>query len=282
MSESEIKKLSKRELLTMLADKEMEYLRKKILKYKRCSLLIDDVEFYFLSEAKDFKENMVGVYEYDEEKLIHRIYIDDNLLEMYPHLYKSRNIFARWNVEDLRDTIRHELLHAYVKERYRYVLREIKYANADASPIFLAYLQYLNVPSGHNVYENYKHSDLFKKVEACNNFNEFEDMIFIEVFKLKEVTRKMERLKVEGIEVKLMFTHCESGLINALSHTFRYAFKVENKLKITEISVHYFKVGCNVNSETLEEEVLSKINNARKDNYENVYISTNKLNKKVA
>ena len=177
MRKEEIMKITNKELVKLLGIEQLEWFRRKMYKYKRRDLLFYNVEFHLLSELENVSDNAAGRYIYEETEEVHKIYILDKQLDDYKNNYFAKTYWTKFLKNDVIHTIRHEILHAYVKERFRYICK-IDHCEADASIIFLMHLQFFKVTSGHDCAYSYRHSEIYKKVKECKDYEEFLTIYF--------------------------------------------------------------------------------------------------------
>lgn len=274
MRKEEVIAMTNEELVKQLGIEQLEWFRKKMYKYRRRDLLFFDVEFHLLSELEDVSPDTAGRYIYEETEEVHKIYILDRYINYYKNNYFSKNKCGRFRKNETIDTMRHEILHAYVKERFRYMCK-IDNCEADASIIFLMYLQFFGVDSGHYCADSYKYSETYKKVKECKDYNEFLDLIIDIIHDLNDLQRKLEK-KYDNKAIKLSFGDRNSSLVKAIESRSKYIVKSNDKeVKIMDIEAFVFRIGSTTPLNKIEELIDKKMFNnkvARIREFKKMYI----------
>lgn len=186
-----IKRTSKgkrQEALDVLLEESLEILRRRIFPHKRKPLLNNKIKIV----EKDFDDlNVAGQYHWDEDKKIHNIYVSKNHLynmQKIPLVYYRRN----WKY-NIMDTIRHELIHAFVQEKWEWIYSDIKNKNADASPIFLAILSFVSTNSGHKCMKGFIKTKLFDFVKhSCRTYEQLEDYLLEYLYDLNKEIKDLK------------------------------------------------------------------------------------------
>lgn len=263
MRKDEIMAITNESLVNKLGEEQLKWFRKVIYKWRRRELLFFNVEFHLLSELDNVDKNVAGRYifkeltEKSEEK--HKIYILDSQLDDYKKNYFSRESWGNFKKNQAINTIRHEILHAYVKERFRYLCKVDNY-EADASIIFLMHLQFFRVSSGHDCAYAYKYSEIYKKVKSCKSYEEFFDLVIDTIIKINDVQKSLEdRYKDRGI--KISFGDRNSKLYKFISSNSKYIVKNDNELRKIDIEAIIFRIGSATSIDKIEELIDKKIRN---------------------
>jgi hypothetical protein len=268
-------KEDRQEFLQYMLDKELEKIRKKIYKYQRRDILyypviIEEIEFETSTTA--------GRYFWDEENEIHKIQIKRNLVGNYISQYyrwwhpKSRDKF------NLIDTIGHEIVHAFVKERFEHVFSKIKYKNRDASPVFLMVLQYLGYTSGHHCEANYTCSQMWRDIQDLKSKNAKWDEVFNYILLyLKEIeslrqdlNKKYEYKNIEdnvyGQTIDFDFSARGSGLRKMAEVNLNIVGYVLDKKKFTNAGIKNttFEIGSMINADEIKKLIYKKLTNGMK------------------
>lgn len=278
MRKEEIIAMTNEELVKQLGIEQLEWFRKKMYKHRRRDLLFFDVEFHLLSELEDVSPDTAGRYIFEdlteETEEVHKIYILDRYINYYRNNYFSKNKWGRFRKNETIDTMRHEILHAYVKERFRYMCK-IDNCEADASIIFLMYLQFFEVDSGHYCADSYKYSETYKKVKECKDYNEFLDLVIDIIHDLNDLQRKLEK-KYDNKAIKLSFGDRNSSLVKAIESRSKYIVKSNDKeVKIMDIEAFVFRIGSTTPLNKIEELIDKKMFNnevARIREFKKMYI----------
>ena len=264
MRKEEIIKITNEELVNKLGAEQLEWFRKVIYRYRKRDLLFFNVEFHLLSEIENADKNIAGRYIFEdlteETEETHKIYILDKQLDDYKNNYFAKTYWTKFFKNEVIDTIRHEILHAYVKERFRYMCK-IDNCEADASIIFLMYLQFFGVDSGHYCADSYKYSETYKKVKECKDYNEFLDLVIDIIHDLNDLQRKLEK-KYDNKAIKLSFGDRNSSLVKAIESRSKYIVKSNDKeVKIMDIEAFVFRIGSATPIYIIEELIDKKLKN---------------------
>lgn len=259
MRKEEIMKITNKELVKLLGIEQLEWFRKKMYKYRRRDLFFFDVEFHLLSELENVDKNTAGRYIYEETEEVHKIYILDRYINYYRNNYFSKNKWGRFRKNETIDTMRHEILHAYVKERFRYICK-VDNCEADASIIFLMHLQFFGVTSGHDCAYSYRHSEIYKKVKECKDYEEFLDLVVDIIHDLNDLQRKLEK-KYEDKSIKITFGSRNSSIYKFIQAKSKYIVKNEENLKLIEVEVITFRIGSATPIGRIEELITKKLKN---------------------
>lgn len=205
-------------LLDKLLQKELEELRKKFRPYKRKPFLrnkvIIDLDLKFKSK------NTLGYYEntrVDKKlwKYEHKIFLTKlsrNYYEMYCNEFNDK----KKGIKHLRETIRHELIHAFVYEEFD-EWEMIEGCNRDYSPIFLACLHWSGLNSPYTYTNKFKESELYKNIEKCKNY----DMVYMYLVNyicdLERITSRINKKLNSDVmnykNLKISFNGYEAGMI---------------------------------------------------------------------
>lgn len=205
-------------LLNKLLEIELELLRKRFRPYKRKPFLRNKVTIDLDLKCKG--KNTLGYYENTREdkrqwKYKHKIFLT-KLSRSYYEMYCNEFNDKKRGIEHLRDTIRHELIHAFVYEEFD-EWEMIEGCNRDYSPIFLACLYWSGLNSPYPYTNKFKESDLYKKIEKSKNY----DMVYIYlidyIVDLKRITRKINKKLNSDVKnyknLKISFNGYEAGMI---------------------------------------------------------------------
>lgn len=262
MRKEELMSMTKEEILNKLGSEQLEYLRKKIYRCIKKDLLFDDAEFYLLSKLDNIKANIAGRYIYDKENEVHKIYISDKQIEDYKKYYFAKDYFSKLLKNAVIDTIRHEILHGYVEERFRYSCK-VKNQECDASIIFLMYLQFFNVRSGHSCAYAYKHSKMHQVVKKCKDYKEFLDLVIEVIDKVNKVQKILkDKYTEQGKSVSIIFGDKNSSMFKFISNKSKYIVKnEEQQLKQMNIEAIDFMLGSTTDIDSIEALVDKKLNN---------------------
>lgn len=288
----------KRELLlNELMQKEIEKIRKIVRPYSRNKeIFYDDITI----EERDLKElNASGMYEFDKENYIHRIYINSEDIDYYLKYKDKKDYLGRYYKRNLVDTIGHELTHAFVNQKFKYLNRKVNGINRDASPIFLAHLRMFGYTSGHNCSKNFNDSYLdhktieirfknknskryaifYKEIrEYLNNIIDFR-----EEFNNKQKDLLIKKQIKNYKQIDFCFSSRGSGLKKYISNSTKILGKYENELKNINDSFCMFAIGSAIQDlEEIKRLVYKKIDNGiNAKYYNNSLIKCTNINKET-
>ncbi|OAA91321.1 hypothetical protein [Clostridium coskatii] len=175
-------------LLDKLLKQVYKTLKKKMFPRKHIKLLHGDVDI----AIKEMDSIVMGCYENEpvgNYRYKHHIFINLEIIKDYT----ESNWGKRYFKQRIKDTIAHELIHAYVFEEYEGFC-DIENTYLDGSPIFLSILAYLNLPSGYKSWKSFIRTDLYKKIKQCNTFEKVEHMLFRTVLAYEKKFRELERI----------------------------------------------------------------------------------------
>ncbi|MBZ9624435.1 hypothetical protein G9F71_016410 [Clostridium sp. FP2] len=187
----------------------------------------------------------------NKHKYIHKIEISNKILTEYllrvyqPIIVKTKN-YKKYCIyktnelkEILKNTIKHEIIHAFVKERFR---GKYNYAR-DASPIFLSILDFLSIESGHKAAEQYRYSKIKEYLADVKDFNELLEELFTLEFEYDQKFRDLEVININNNILCLNYFNFNQGDNAGLT-----ASSTTIVLDKNEIAFKYnvFEVGCNI------------------------------------
>lgn len=288
--------LEKRQaLLDKILKKTMEELRLKCFKYKRRQFLWSKV----IIKERDLTElNANGLYETSDKdkdyRYTHNIYINTELLDNYfnykrKYGWYSKYFTKKWHKKQIKDTIFHELCHAFVYEQFEDWC-DIPGTNRDASPIFLATLNFLGGTSSHHAAIYFVDTQLYKDIKQIADFKDFSKYIIKLIHKYNKATRdltKMYNIKEDKklgtvTENTFSFAHRSMGLRADYLSTSNFYSK-DKKLNVFLCG---FSIGSTIEPEQIESLVNKKLANenfkivAKDKNY---YVNANKsINVKIS
>lgn len=227
------------DLLESLLKKELEYLRKRFRPYKRRPFLNNSV----IISIKDGDKNVLGSYENTkkdkrEYKYTHIIYITNKSIKDYKKYCKYH--MKRCAIDTLRDTIRHELIHAFVFEEFE-EWETIKNCHGDYSPIYLGCLYWANGYSGHSYTNAFYKTDLFNKIKDCRNY----DIVYIHLLEyirsLEKTVSKINKEILPNKVLEISFNRYGSGIIKKVY--FKQSVVSIKDDKVIEQSAELLKLG---------------------------------------
>ncbi|UZP04859.1 hypothetical protein JW813_07580 [Clostridium botulinum] len=285
----------KRELLlNELMQKEIEKIRKIVRPYSRNKeIFYDDV----IIKEKDLKElNASGLYKFEND--INYIYVNTEDINYYIKYENNHDCLGRYYRRNLKDIIGHELTHAFVRQKFKYLNRKIEGIERDASPIFLAHLRLFGYTSGHNCSSNFYEYNMNNKVieiksenttskryklfykeirEYLNNILDFK-----EEFNNKQKDNVINEQTRDFIQIDFCFSARGSGLKKYISSSINTLCKDKGIVKGKSTSVT-FAIGSSIqNLEDIKRLVYKKINNGIDAKYyHNSLIKCTNVNKET-
>lgn len=231
-------------LLNKLLKSELEILRKIFKPYKRRSFLRREVCISIDLKMSD--DRTLGYYvntkDFDRQrKYIHKIFITKLSLDDFRISTKFH--CKSFGISKLRDTIRHELIHAFVFEEFEeYKLIDNSYC--DYSPIFLGCLVWCGCSSGHSYTNNFFKTELYKKMSECKNYDDWYSCLIDYIYDLESTVRKINKEMEKNISehriLKIKFNQCGAGIVKRKYISATTIAKKDNKLcrkKITEMTL---------------------------------------------
>lgn len=254
----------KNELNKLLIQVERE-LKKKMFPRKHKKLLSKSVEIVIEKlERRNKDRDLLGTYQTikdknKEYKFSHKIIINDFVYKDY----KNGVSLKRYYRKRLKNTIAHELIHAYTYENFEFCSGDYGF-HSDGSPIFLSMLTYLNIDSGHKSMIAFHHTELYKKVKSCSSYEELERYLYRLTCKYEGTFIQLEQM-YEGNNVYVNSFIFSSGDITGLKGTSTDTLLFKNCIGKANI----FTIGANSNIDKLKDSVLSKI---RRNIFDEKYI----------
>lgn len=253
-------------LLDKLLQKELEELRKRFRPYKRRPFLRNEVIIDLDLKCK--RKNTLGYYENTRAnerqwKYEHKIFLT-KLSRSYYEMYCNDFNDKKWGIENLRETIRHELIHAFVYEEFD-EWEMIEGCNRDYSPIFLACLHWSGLDSPYPYTNKFKESDLYKNIEKCKNY----DMVYMYLINyisdLERITRKINKnLNNDTNNYKnlnISFNGYEAGMIKKTYSSCIVRRKKDNSICIEKGAEMELGIGFLVTPNDIVSNYERKFNN---------------------
>ena len=261
-----IKKKEFKILLDKLLQKELDELRKRFRPYKRKPFLRNRVIIDLDLKCKE--KNTLGYYKNTREnkrqwKYEHKIFLT-KLSRSYYEMYCNNFNDKKRGIKRLRETIRHELIHAFVYEEFD-EWEMIEGCNRDYSPIFLACLHWSGLDSPYPYTNKFKESDLYKNIEKCKNY----DMVYMYLVHyigdLERSVRKINKnLSTDSNNYKklnISFNHYEAGIIKKAYASCIVRRKKGNEMRIEKAVEMDLGIGFLVTPNDIELNYERKLNN---------------------
>ncbi|GEM_PF-1708472 len=263
----------RQEFLKYLLDKEVEKVRKIIYPYLRKNLMNDTITI----EEAILEDNALGQYIWEEKSETHRILISKDSMDNYLKP-KYKWIGKKYWKKDLINTIGHELVHALVFEKYEWMYKEIEGKHRDASPIFLATLQFLGYTSNHKCACRYKRSKMFKDVKKIiddnYSYDDFFSVILNYMQNIEDYTREYNKENPFN-SIKFNFSYYGVGLEKNMQFTFNNKIlnKNDNKLMLTKSTSTTFAIGSIVDLDLIKNLVDKKVHNNVQAKWDSTHIA---------
>ena len=231
-------------ILNKLLEKELESLRKKFRPYKRKPFLRNKTTIEV--DLKYNKENTLGYYENtkgkeNQWKYTHKIFITKLQKESYETYVKWH--WKRAALKNLRDVIRHELIHAFVFEEFE-EWDEIKNSHGDYSPVFLSCLYWAGGSSGHKYVNEFKKTNLYEAIKECSSYEEVYINIITYIRELEKTVKKINNVinldDKEYRNLKIEFNNYGPGIVKKKYISAILRQKKDNKFyrkKVTEMTL---------------------------------------------
>lgn len=283
-------KENRQALLEKLLKKELEELRLKTYKYQRRTFLDHDIE---ICEADLTELNAAGLYETIplsdnyKYKFKHKITISTETMDNYLKFDKKDYYFfgKKYYKNKLKETIHHELIHAFCYEKEVWDSSEIiQGLHRDSSPIFLSYLYWLGGQSNHECVRAFKRTVLYKKVMEFESFTKLNVYLTKLLFSYEKVARELQTVCNEnkGVCNIFSFAHREAGLSNFLQTKEEILAIQNDSLKRMMIESNSFEVGYCIMPDQIKELVEKHRNTPfKKYEYEKSYMNLEEKTKKV-
>lgn len=259
MKEKEFK-LSLDELL----QKELEELRKRFRPYKRRPFLRNKVK---IEIAKTDDDEVNGYYENtkkDEKQMqyTHQIFITENHIDSYKR-WLSWNM-KRFGMFNLRQVIRHELIHAFVFEEWE-EWGDIKNMHGDYSPIFLSCLYWGGGTSGHPHVVKFLKTDLGEQIQHCKVYDDLFLILTRYIIGLERTTRDINKDLNKNLkdykELNIEFNVKGAGIVKRQYISVATRTKENNKLCRQKTSEMTLGLGFLATSKELLENYKRKFDN---------------------
>lgn len=255
----------RQEFLQYMLDKELEKIRKKIYKYQRRDVVWNPITI----EETDFKDySTAGQYEWDKDEEEHRIKISNRLVGNYVSCYYYKCHPKKFDKQVLINTIGHEIIHALVQEKFEHIFRKIEYKNRDASPVFLATLQFLDYTSSHDCATNYFCTKVWRDVQDLKSkkgtWNEFIDYIFFYLRKIDDIRENFNKENQPlGQSIDFRFSSRDSGLHKATAYSNSLVAYLQDMREIKRMNIGNttFDIGSMMDSEKIKKLLNKKLNN---------------------
>lgn len=269
-------------LLDKLLNRELEELRKKFWAYKRRQFLRNKVKIYIGKCEKGIAGYYANTREKDKQyKYTHKIYITKNQILSYKRFVKWH--MKRLAIDELREIIRHELIHAFVHEEFE-IWESIKHTNGDYSPIFLSCLYWGKGITNHTYADSFLETELWKEISVCKTYDE----VYIKLIKfisnleksVREINKNINNVPGDYKELEITFNTKGAGIIKDIYLTKHLKIKNDNKICYMKVTNMVLGIGFLVTPEILMDNYKRKFNNgilAKSHSEEIIYVIDNKV-----
>lgn len=250
-------KLERQNLLEKLMDKEIERLRKLCFKYKRRDFLNNKVEIIEGSLDK----GVAGVYETintkNKYRYTHRITISSNIIDSYVNYKYDRYDFGkRWYKQRLIEVIRHELVHAFVKDEFEIWADEITDVHSDASPFFLSILYFVGGTSNHHCGIYFWKTKMYEDIKNIKSFTELNLYLSKLLMKYEKEARKLKIVIVKEDNGKVIKHYTNSFKFASGKLGFNGMIRLEDVIVVKNMKNYaignLFEIGAMVMPENLK------------------------------
>lgn len=228
------------EYLKEMVDIALEKIRKKI-KFKKGY-------FYSIFRGVNFKwdileGNTAGDYNnLNGEIRISKEYLENNSLD---HRNYRKQKYLNQKITDI---LIHELIHHFTEEEFGNIAKQT-HVNGDASPIFMGILLWINPneENGYECFKEFKKTDTYNKMMACNTYDELEDLCIDLAIKTNRIIRKSYETKDRWIspEYKCFRYKEESFFTRKIAEEY---LKGEDLQNFYDMNIREFCIGidwCN-------------------------------------
>lgn len=268
------------ELLNKLLKQQLSELKKKCFKYKHNTpFILRDltIESGDLSELKasGIYKKLDGKHKFD---FTHKIVIDDGVIDQYLNFNPNLYWFNKWDYKNqIKDVIKHELVHAFVREHYS-GLFNISGISNDASPIFLSVLYWLGGSSNHNCVKAFKRTELYHKLKEFESFQELDNHLTQLLLDYDRIANKHK----DGIMMgKVLVTNSfmigarNAGINNYCQYRLSVISDIKSETKALETNL--FEIGCCTMPEDIDALISKKrFGKFEKYEYSKVAVNTEK------
>lgn len=261
--------MDRQELLVNLLKNELGYLKKKCFKYQHRPFLERKLVIKYggldgdIAGRYEIKE---GLHRYD---YTHEITIDNRVIDYYVNC-KQTSSERLWGYDkkyyknQLKQVIRHELIHAFVEERYTHII-DISGVCNDASSIFLSVLFWCGGSSSHRCAYAFKKSELYNKIKEFKTFDEFDLYLCTLLLEFQSVCKTLKagaQIKDNLVINDFMFANREAGLVKFHQSKYRFVNKTNSDIRGVESNI--FLIGCNI----MPQQINSLVAKKRSGNFE--------------
>ncbi|WPC42928.1 hypothetical protein [Clostridium sp. JS66] len=259
---SRTSKAVRQKILNKALTEVLEELRKKCFPWKRRNFLFDDVEIMERNFYKEEDPDVLGLYEWDEKQLVHKIYIAKQYIWC---CHRFENSWVRkYHYRHLKQIIHHEVIHAFLQDHWEHKYKKfITGKDRDSSPLFLSILYWTGGYSNHQCMEGFEHTELYNKIFNFGTYEELEDYLNDMLLNYREVIKPIQKIDNEED-----FTKLKSNDYNSVTNLFEFAPRINGMEKITEVNwvdiykrgdkvkkynyiTRKWQVGCNVTPDML-------------------------------
>lgn len=250
-------------LLNKLLNSELEQLRRKFLPYKRKPFLRNKVEILI----GKYEKGVMGYYENtrkDDRQLRfeHKIYITSNQISTYKNYVEWG--MKRIAIKDLKEIIRHELIHAFVYEEFE-MWEFIKGMERDYSPIYLSCLYWSNGVTHHKYANKFLETDLWKDIKVCKKY----DDVYIKLMKyiislekcISDINREININPYIQKELNIEFNYKGAGIIKKVYLAANVIAKQDSKVCKCKATTMTLGVGFLVTADILKKNYQRKFEN---------------------
>lgn len=253
-------KRSFKKLLQQLLDIELELLRKRFRPYKRRPFLRNKVK---INIGKSTDNKVAGYYINTKEserqiKYIHNIFIAESYMESYGYWLMWH--MKRFGISQLRQVIRHELIHAFVFEEWE-EFEEIKNTHGDYSPIFLSCLYWGSGNSHHPYVYKFSETELGKEIRNCITYDDLQLKLMRYIMDFEKSVSTINKNIGPLKEIKIIFNDRGAGITKKVY--FKTDFNILNKSEKAHqiIEIMTLGLGFLVTPKTLIDNYKRKFDN---------------------
>lgn len=262
------------EIVSKILKNELESLRKRIFPYKRKKLLQKDVVIC----VEELKEFVSGAYTNTkhEEPYNYKHIIKVSYKQVVKSFDKDNDINAiRFNMDLVRGTIRHELIHAFCQEEFE-DWDLVSGTVQDSSFIFLSILTWVCGNSNHDfVLRSWNGSDLERNARSYSNYEDLKFDLIRYIIKIQRVISDIKKEfdekttnQLESNKTKIYYPDLNINLGGSSEGISKYYHNKKRKIvfieglkKIVEFDQCIMEIGFIIPTDNLKNNILKKFYN---------------------
>ncbi|MCD3254362.1 hypothetical protein [Clostridium botulinum] len=287
-----MKKFTRQKLLNIILKQEIKRMKRICFYYsdEKQSLLMNPIMIC----TENFNDKQVaGRYEVankkNKYKFTHKIKVSKKCVDEYFNCKNERNQCAGYYKEKLISIIRHELVHAFVNEKFELWGNDIEGYQHDSSPIFLSVLYFVGGITTHKCCKAWIKSDLYKTIMRMNGYENLRLYLSKLLIDYEGAVRKIKQVQnVDGDKINVMsnvFTFGDGDVIgwkNIFSNIIDIYTTTENKkIKQVHDESNLFSIGFETKPTDINKNMIEKrknqVNSFVVYDYKKMYVAKENL-----